>query len=372
MPLTQTSSNFYNILNIPISATSEQIKKAYKHLAIKHHPDKSFNLSDSKQEKINKIDLFHKIKVAFEVLNDPKKRHLYDVYGEFSLTEDFLDTQVVADLAEAFSVQVEFDRRRTASSTTTAAAATNIRMTPTFSEEGIDSFSRSESTSQTSSLNKSYQQHATVRFKMGQDISTQTELSTFKKTSFTPNKEFMVYVTLEDLMHGCVKKVNLSRKIETDKNKFEDFTLHLKIKAGTSENERIVFTGQADQDLNKYPGDVIFIIKIKKHVNFERNGNDLIYEQTISLSKCLSGEEQLFVIPTLDETESGVKKSLDLIIADEVISCKSVKVFDGYGFPVGKRGSSERGCLRVKFNILFPTGPIDKNLMKISKKLDEM
>jgi len=65
--------DYYNVLNVDKSASQEEIKKAYRKLALKWHPDK--NDSDQAEEK------FKEINEAYEVLSDPKKKQAYDQFG---------------------------------------------------------------------------------------------------------------------------------------------------------------------------------------------------------------------------------------------------------------------------------------------------
>lgn len=66
--------DFYEILGIGKSASQEEIKKAYRKLAIKYHPDK--NPGDKEAE-----EKFKEISAAFEILKDEEKRQKYDQFG---------------------------------------------------------------------------------------------------------------------------------------------------------------------------------------------------------------------------------------------------------------------------------------------------
>lgn len=68
------SKDYYQILGVAKNATQEEIKKAYRKLAVTYHPDK--NQSDKDAEK-----KFQEISSAYEVLSDEKKRETYDLFG---------------------------------------------------------------------------------------------------------------------------------------------------------------------------------------------------------------------------------------------------------------------------------------------------
>lgn len=65
------TTEFYELLEVPKDATTEQIKKAFRKKALKEHPDRGGN-----------PERFHRIKEACDTLSDPEKRQLYDEYGE--------------------------------------------------------------------------------------------------------------------------------------------------------------------------------------------------------------------------------------------------------------------------------------------------
>nr|ABY87387.1 DnaJ-like protein [Haliotis diversicolor] len=69
--------DYYKILNVAKGASDEDIKKGYRKMALKYHPDK--NKSPGAEEK------FKEIAEAYEVLSDPKKKEIYDKYGEEGL-----------------------------------------------------------------------------------------------------------------------------------------------------------------------------------------------------------------------------------------------------------------------------------------------
>jgi curved DNA-binding protein CbpA len=68
-------TNFYQILEIESNATEEQIKKAYRKLSLKWHPDKNKGSKEAEEK-------FKEISRAYQVLSDSATRNLYDIYGE--------------------------------------------------------------------------------------------------------------------------------------------------------------------------------------------------------------------------------------------------------------------------------------------------
>jgi len=86
--LSRSGNSLYELLEIPKDSTPEDIKKKYRRLALKYHPDKNPDNAEAEE-------MFKKINSANAILSDEKKRQLYDEYGSFGL---YLADQVGEDL----------------------------------------------------------------------------------------------------------------------------------------------------------------------------------------------------------------------------------------------------------------------------------
>ncbi len=97
MPMAATKRDFYEVLGIGRDAPIEEIKKAYRQMALKYHPDR--NPGDEEAPKH-----FKEAAEAYEVLSDPDKRQRYDRYGHAGLNgQAFHDFRSTDDIMSAFS-----------------------------------------------------------------------------------------------------------------------------------------------------------------------------------------------------------------------------------------------------------------------------
>ena len=88
---------YYDLLEIPVTADENEIKKAYRRLAVKYHPDK--NPGDKTAE-----EKFKKIAQAYDVLSDPEKRKLYDPSTGSMSAGTFASSSIFAMIGAKISV----------------------------------------------------------------------------------------------------------------------------------------------------------------------------------------------------------------------------------------------------------------------------
>lgn len=122
--------------------------------------------------------------------------------------------------------------------------------------------------------------------------------------------------------------------------------LEVHVDKGMRDNQKILFRGEGDQQPDVEPGDVVIILQQKPHEKFQRTGDDLYMNHTITLTEALCGFS--FVLHQLD--------GRDLLItqpAGQVIKPRDVKGIRGEGMPQYKN-PFEKGNLYITFDIEFP------------------
>ncbi|XP_023260586.1 dnaJ homolog subfamily B member 13-like, partial [Seriola lalandi dorsalis] len=156
-----------------------------------------------------------------------------------------------------------------------------------------------------------------------------------------------LHLSLDDLFHGCTKKIKISRRIMNEDgytSSIKDKILSINVKPGWKEGTRIIFSKEGDQGPNSIPADIVFIVRQKSHPMFVRQLNDLIYKAQISLEMALTG----FSVDV--ETLDG--RLLNIPISD-LVHPTYKKVVTEEGMPLSQ-DASQRGNLIITFDIQFP------------------
>lgn len=334
------AKDFYKTLGIAKGATDDEIKKAYRKLALKYHPDK--NKSPAAEER------FKEIAEAYEVLSDKKKRDIFDQYGE-----DGLHGGIPGggnEGGQPFSYEFHGDPRATFAQFFGSSdpfgmffggGQNSTRMFDPFGA-GMD------------------EENDAMNGIFGNQRAGVGPGGAFRSQSFnihqSPNRkarqqdppiEHDLYVTLEDVDKGCTKKMKISRMVmqPDGTSRKEEKVLNITVKPGWKAGTKITFQKEGDVLPGKIPADIVFIIRDKPHDKFKREGSDIRYTAKVTLKQALCGITVR--VPTLAGAE------LTLNTHGEVIKPNTVKRIQGRGLPFPKE-PSRRGDMLVSFDIKFP------------------
>ena len=273
--------DFYDILGVNRDASDEEIKKAYRKLAMKHHPDR--NPDNPKAE-----EHFKEAKEAYEILSDSQKRAAYDQYGHAGV-----DPQSGMGGGGRSNVYRGADLRYNLEITLEQAAfgtETKIRI-PTMEACEPCKGTGAKAGTQPKTC-PTCQGSGQVRIQQG-----------FFSIQQTCPK---CHGTGKFIAEPCGSCHGAGR-VKQHK------TLAVKIPAGVDEGDRIRLSGEGEHGVNGGPsGDLYVQIHLKAHPVFQREQNDLHCEMPISFTTAALGGE--IEIPTLDgaanlkipaETQSG-------------------------------------------------------------------
>ena len=187
--------------------------------------------------------------------------------------------------------------------------------------------------------------------------------SSFHQPRQDPPIEYKIDLTLEEMSHGCTKKMKISRKVLSPEGTTsnEDKLLIIDVKPGWKAGTKITFPREGDQSVGRIPSDIIFIIGEKRHRHFVRDGHNLKYKAKITLKQALCGGQ--IRVPKI----SGGHITLPL---SDVISPDTVEIISGEGMPISKQPGS-RGDLQVNFDINFPRSLPPNSVKSLNKLLPD-
>jgi len=308
------AEDYYQVLGVDKKASADEIKKAYRKLAVKWHPDKNPN-NKAAEEK------FKKISEAYAVLSDAKKREQYDQFGsadqyrqQYSQEDIFRDFDL-DEILRGFGFGG--GRGRTTFRTSRRGGGGAQDFEDPFS--GIFGGGGGG-------------RHYANMQQRGQDA------------------EYNLSISLEESVLGADKKISLQME-----NRIED--INVKIPPGISSGKKLRLPGKGLAGFNGGPnGDLFLNINVTPHPIFARDGNDLYIEKTIKFTQAALGTT--IDIPTLDGTTKRLR------IAPGTQNNTKIRM-KGYGVP-GLKGSL-KGDQFVKINIEVPKKLTDRQIKLIEQ-----
>jgi curved DNA-binding protein len=312
------AEDYYQVLGVDKKASADEIKKAYRKLAVKWHPDKNPN-NKAAEEK------FKKISEAYAVLSDAKKREEYDQFGsadryrqQYSQEDIFRDF----DLDEILrSFGFGSGRGRTTFRTSRRGGGPQDYEEDPFA--GIFGGGGGG-------------RHYANMPQKGQDV------------------EYNLSISLEESVMGSDKKISLQME-----NRIED--INVKIPPGISSGKKLRLPGKGLAGYNGgQNGDLYLNINVMSHPIFARAGNDLYIEKTIKFTQAALGTT--IDVPTLE----GATKRLKIAPGTQ----NNTKIrMKGYGVP-GLKGSL-KGDQYVKINIEVPKKLTDRQIKLVEQLANE-
>lgn len=303
------NSLYYDLLDIQPDATQDDIKKAYKKMILKEHPDKG---GDS--------DKFKQINEAYQVLSDPNKKELYDRYGVDYDKPGVGMQHGMHDMPDVNSVFGNF-----------------------FGGSGIfmeqmgpfGMFTRMNVTKKTANTNYNYNisleklctkdriKLRVVRKRVCECVASSPMCKQCNGKGVTLN-EYMgncqTCQSIGKIIHGCIhceKGVVIAPKI------FE-MSINPRLQSGFI----YTFTGEGDQEIGKEPGDFIITLIYEKHPVWSIKNNNLYIERRISIKQALLGYTESIKHPSGDMIHINTKNKVlnpyeDLILTGKGLHTSS-------------------------------------------------
>lgn len=359
--------DYYEVLGVSRDASIDDIKKAYRKLAMQYHPDRNPGNKEAEEK-------FKEATEAYEVLSDPDKRARYDRFGHGGVKQgaDFHDWST-ANASDIFSIFNDifaggfggsiFDdffgggttRTRQHGGTSVGERGSDLKISIRLTLEEIAT--GVEKKVKVRRLEKCQTCNGTGA-RAGSGTTTchtcngTGEIRRIQRTMFGQFVNISTCPTcggagrvIKDICPAC----------NGEGRKSGESTIKVKIPAGVSEGNYLTLRGEGNSGRRGgQNGDLIVVIEEEKHPHFKRDGDDVIYDLDLSFPEAALGSE--VEVPTLNgraklKIESGIQSGKILRMRD-----KGLPHLNGHG----------RGDELVRINVYIPTklNSRDKELLK--------
>jgi len=314
------SENFYKILGINENSTKDEIKKAYRTLQMKYHPDKN----NGSQEAIN---MTQKINEAYETLGDEQKRQEYDMIR--NNPNPFMRMNNNFNGGMEVPVDDIFNMFFGGGGPFGMPGGGGI-----FNMEGMPNGTK-------------------VHIFHGGPLGFQQALQ--KPTPIIKT----INIDIDQVLSGTTMPLEIERWVlENGTKVFENETIYVTIPQGVDDNEIVILRDKGNVINENVKGDVKIFVKIINNSIFKRSGLDLILEKNISLKDSLCGFS--FEIKYLNGKSYTLNNNKGNIIPPDY-----KKVYPGMGLTRGEH----KGNMIIHFHIDFPEKLNEEQITKISQIL---
>ncbi|KAJ2884365.1 DnaJ- protein scj1 [Coemansia aciculifera] len=341
--------DYYRILGVSRDASQQDIKRQYKTLSRKHHPDK--NPGDERAH-----ERFIELAEAYEVLSDDEKREIYNRYGEEGLKNQggpggggagFHDPFDI--FAQFFGGHVRFDRRGSGSGRAKPRGPdVHVRVPVTL----LELYTGTE-------IEVDISKQAICPHCDGSGAATPDDIETCGVcggSGVRVVKHILGPGIVQQMQSTCDECSGKGKKVakpcphcKGSRVHREADVLTIRVEPGMQAGEELSFEGEADQHPDHEPGSVVFHLQQQSHKTFTRQGNDLHAEVTITLLDALVGFNK--TIPHVDH-----KIAIELSRAG-VTPPGHVQILTGKGMPLRQHAaatSSAFGDMHITYWIQFP------------------
>jgi len=313
-PRNVDTTKLYETLGVGKDASAKDIKKAYRKLAVQHHPDKG---GDEHK--------FKEISAAHEILSDPEKRKVYDAHGLEGLRDD-AEGGGGPDVEDIFSMFFGGGGRRRRRRSQDVVQNLPVSLEDLYKGK-------------------------TLKMEINRQI-----LVGEPRTCPHCNGQGVV-VMMRSLGIGMIQRIE--QPCESCRgegvlysSKREQKKIDVVIEKGMHHKSRVTIDGMADEEPNIETGDLHFVIMLKEHDVFKRKGADLLITKTLSLKEALTGFS--WKVTHLDGREILIKSRPGEIIQPLESGNKPfLKLIPNEGMP-SLGNPFIKGNLFVLFSVQFP------------------
>lgn len=259
--------DYYESLEIPRTATADEIKRAHRKLVLKYHPDR--NKNDKKAE-----EKFKEIQEAYDVLSDETKRRNYDQFGHAGVGGATAGGPGNGDPFEQFRrAQAGGGPRRS-----------GWRASPGVTVEDFD-FGNAEGGDFSSIFEQMFGGGGSAGGRGGRARSRSRA-----QPARGADVEHPVTLTFEQAARGTNLSLQIDRGGKMD-------TIEVKIPAGVKDGSRVRIRGQGEKPGGE-PGDLYIVTTVLPHRYFRRDGLDVLLDLPLSVYEAMLGTKT--TVPTLD------------------------------------------------------------------------